>query len=217
MINGTKINGYSLKGAGLREILKMKNNKDEVRAEVRVQIEDNVKVAGKLIEGYLDAITEAADRIIRAIKDGNKLMLCGNGGSAADAQHIAAEFVNRFRKERRPLAAIALTTDSSVLTSISNDYDYRYCFSKQIKALGKQGDVLVAISTSGQADNVIEAAVAAGEMDIYTIGLTGAGGGQLQDVASFCIKVPSQETPRIQEAHILIGHLICDIIEKAVC
>ena len=194
----------------------MKGDKKIIRDEIRIQIQENTNIGRKLIEGFLDAILETGDKITNAVKQGNKLMLCGNGGSAADAQHIAAEFVNRFRKERQPMPAIALTTDTSILTSISNDYDYRYCFSKQVQALGRKGDVLLAISTSGQADNVIEAAQAAKDKDIYTIGFTGLGGGRLADTVAFCIKVPSGETPRIQEAHILIGHLICDIVEKAV-
>lgn len=190
--------------------------KDIVIDEIRSQIQENIGVAQGLIEGYLDLIVIICNKLIAALKNANKILLCGNGGSAADSQHIAAEFINRFRKDRTPLPAIALTTDTSILTSISNDYDYKYSFSKQVQALGQRGDVLIGISTSGNADNVIEAVKAAKKNGLYTIGLTGDGGGKLKDAVDICIKVPSHDTPRIQEAHILIGHLLCDIVEKTI-
>lgn len=183
---------------------------------IRAQIQDNINVAQELLEESLEIILDVGNKITDVFKKGNKLLLCGNGGSAADSQHIAAEFVNRFRKDRNPLPAIALTTDTSILTSISNDYDYKYSFSKQVQALGQKGDVLIAISTSGMADNVIEAVNTAKKKGLTTIGLTGDGGGKLKNLADICIKVPSHDTPRIQEAHILIGHLLCDIVEKKV-
>lgn len=182
--------------------------------EIRIQIQENIDIAEKLMEESIELILKAGDRLISTFRKRNKLLLCGNGGSAADSQHIAAEFVNRFRKERDSLPAIALTTDSSILTSISNDYDYRYCFSKQVKAIGQKGDVLMGISTSGMARNVIEAVKIAKSIGIYTIGLTGKSGGRLMDFVDLCIRVPSNDTPRIQEAHILIGHLLCDIVER---
>lgn len=182
--------------------------------DIRAQIQENIDIAQRLIEESLDIILGAGRKLRETFKKGNKLLLCGNGGSAADSQHIAAEFVNRFRKERNPLPAIALTTDTSIITSISNDYDYKYSFSKQVLAIGQKGDVLIGISTSGMAGNVIEAVKTARKKGIYTIGLTGSGGGKLKDAADLCIKVPSRDTPRIQEAHILIGHLLCDIVEK---
>lgn len=183
---------------------------------IRSQIQDNINVSQELLEKSLEIILNVGNKITDIFKKGNKLLLCGNGGSAADSQHIAAEFVNRFRKDRNPLPAIALTTDTSILTSISNDYDYKHSFSKQILAIGQKGDMLIAISTSGKANNVIEAVNAARQKGLSTIGLTGNGGGKLKDLADICIKVPSHDTPRIQEAHILIGHLICDIVEKKV-
>lgn len=183
---------------------------------IRAQIQDNINVSQELLEESLEIILDVGNKITDVFKKGNKLLLCGNGGSAADSQHIAAEFVNRFRKDRNPLPAIALTTDTSILTSISNDYDYKYSFSKQVQALGQKGDVLIAISTSGMADNVIEAVNTAKKKGLSTIGLTGDGGGKLKNLADICIKVPSHDTPRIQEAHILIGHLLCDIVEKKV-
>lgn len=190
--------------------------KNIVIDEIRSQILENIGIAQGLIEGYLDLIVEVGNRLTTALKNGNKILLCGNGGSAADSQHIAAEFINRFRKDRAPLPAIALTTDTSIITSISNDYDYKYSFSKQVLALGQKGDALMGISTSGNAGNVIEAIKAGKEKGLYTIGLTGDGGGKIKDVVDICIKVPSHDTPRIQEAHILIGHLLCDIVEKAI-
>lgn len=182
--------------------------------EIRSQIEENIDTAKGIIEESLDVILFAANKLVASMRKGNKLLLCGNGGSAADSQHIAAEFINRFKKERIPLPALALTTDTSVLTSISNDYDYKLCFSKQVLAIGQKGDVLIGISTSGNAANVLNAVSAAKKKGIYTIGLTGDGGGKLKDCVNLCIRVPSHDTPRIQEAHILIGHLICDIVER---
>lgn len=183
---------------------------------IRSQIQDNINISQELLEEYLEIILDVGNKIADIFKKGNKLLLCGNGGSAADSQHIAAEFVNRFRKDRNPLPAIALTTDTSILTSISNDYDYKHSFSKQVQAIGQKGDMLIAISTSGMANNVIEALNAARQKGLTSIGLTGDGGGKLKELADICIKVPSHDTPRIQEAHILIGHLLCDIVEKMV-
>jgi D-sedoheptulose 7-phosphate isomerase len=184
--------------------------------ELRSQIQANIDTTCELAKEYLQVIIKVGEKMAAAIKKGNKIFLCGNGGSAADSQHIAAEFINRFRKERRPLSAIALTTDTSVITSISNDYGYKYVFSKQISALGQNGDILVGISTSGNAGNVINAVKAAKNKGLFIIGLTGDGGGKLKEYVDLCIRVPSHDTPRIQEAHILIGHLLCDIIEKSV-
>lgn len=180
---------------------------------IRAQIQDNINTLQELSP---ELILNAGNKLASALKKGRKLLLCGNGGSAADSQHIAAEFMNRFRKDRNPLPAIALTTDTSILTSISNDYEYKYTFSKQVSALGQKGDILIGISTSGIAENVIEAVKTAGRKGLYTIGLTGDSGGRLKDIVNLCIKVPSHDTPRIQEAHILIGHLLCDIVEKTI-
>jgi len=182
--------------------------------EICSQIRENIDVSESIIENSLDIIVCASNKIASAVRKGNKILLCGNGGSAADSQHIAAEFINRFKKERRPLPAIALTTDTSVLTSISNDYDYSLVFSKQIEALAKKGDILIAISTSGNAKNVIEAVKASNRKGVFTIGLTGDGGGRLKSSVDLCISISSHDTPRIQEAHILVGHLICDLLEK---
>jgi len=152
--------------------------------------------------------------VVEAFKAGNKVLLFGNGGSAADAQHIAAEFVNRYQIERPPLPAIALTTDTSILTSISNDYGYIDSFSKQVKALGREGDVAIGISTSGTAANVIKAIKAAKEMGLKTISLTGGDGGDLAKLTDIALVVDSPITPRIQEVHITIGHVLCEMVDR---
>jgi D-sedoheptulose 7-phosphate isomerase len=163
----------------------------------------------------LSAPTEqAAAMIVTALRAGNKLMLCGNGGSAADSQHLAAEFTGRFVKDRRPLAAVALSTDSSALTCIANDYSFDEVFSRQILGLGRPGDCLLAISTSGNSRNVIRAVEAARSREIPTIGLLGRDGGQLRGICDHTIVVPSSVTARIQEAHIFIGHTLCAMVES---
>lgn len=155
-----------------------------------------------------------AGLVANSLAKGNKLLLCGNGGSAADSQHIAAEFTGRFLNERPPIAAIALTTDTSALTCISNDYSFSMVFSRQISALGRSGDCLIGISTSGNSDNVLQAVVTAKGLGIKTIGLLGKDGGELRKICDKSIVVPSETTARIQEAHILIGHSICGHVEK---
>jgi len=161
-----------------------------------------------------DAVHRAVKMIVNAFKAGGKLFLFGNGGSAADAQHIAAEFVNRFQIERPPLPAIALTTDTSILTSISNDYGYADSFSKQLKALGKEGDVAIGLSTSGSAVNVLKAVKVAKEMGVKTIGLAGMDGGELARAVDLAIVVDSRVTARIQEVHITIGHALCEMVDR---
>jgi len=150
-----------------------------------------------------------------AFSNGKKFLLFGNGGSAADAQHIAAEFVNRFRIERRPLPALALTTDTSAITSIANDYDYKDIFAKQVKALGKEGDIALAISTSGNAENVLAAVDACKELKIISVGLTGGDGGKLAKRADYLLCVSQgKNTARVQETHILVGHVICEMVDQ---
>ena len=146
---------------------------------------------------------------------GGKLLIFGNGGSAADAQHLAAELVNRFRKERKPFPALALTTDTSILTAIANDYSFDLIFVKQIEALGKKGDIALGISTSGRSPNVIKALQRARELGLYTVGLTGGDGGNLHQVCDLLIIVPSKETPRIQEGHLLFLHIFAELIEES--
>jgi len=161
----------------------------------------------------LQPIIQSAEVIADAFKADRKLLICGNGGSAADAQHIAAEFVNRFMIERPPLPAVALSTDTSIITSIGNDYSFDQIFSKQVKAIGREGDVLLAISTSGESKNVITAVKVARDMGIKTIGLTGKGGGKMAKMVDILLNVDSDVTPRIQEVHITAGHIICDLID----
>ncbi|MBZ8139589.1 phosphoheptose isomerase [Rubrivivax gelatinosus] len=158
-------------------------------------------------------VEAAAAAIARALQAGGKLLICGNGGSAADSQHIAAELTGRFVHDRRPLAAIALTTDTSALTSIANDYAFDEVFSRPLRALGRPGDVLLGISTSGNSANVLRAVDAAHELGITTIGLLGRDGGALRQRCDQAIVVPSTTTARIQEAHILIGHTLCGLVE----
>jgi D-sedoheptulose 7-phosphate isomerase len=176
--------------------------------------EESIQVKQAFLRDHIDALMKAIDAIAAAFQKGNKLLLFGNGGSAADAQHIAAEFVNRFRIERPPLPAIALTTDSSALTSIANDYDYSQVFAKQVTALGKAGDVAIAISTSGNAANVLTAIEASEQLSITTIGLTGGNGGKMAAKVDHLLCVSQgRNTARIQETHILIGHVICEMVD----
>lgn len=177
-------------------------------------LKEHIEVAKKM-EKLLPLIEEAGKICIDALKSGNKIMLCGNGGSAADSQHIAAELSGRFKKERNALSGIALTTDTSALTAIGNDYGFEFVFSRQVEAIGKKGDVLIAISTSGNSKNVINAINSAKTMEIKVITLTGKSGGVMKDMGDVNIIVPSNDTPRIQEMHIMIGHMICALIDEA--
>jgi len=184
---------------------------------IRKQIEESLKVKTLLLDDELfhKLIEESALRCCEALKNDKKIIFAGNGGSAADAQHLAGELVNRFGFERPGLSAIAITTDTSVITSIANDYGFERLFARQIQAIGKKGDILVAISTSGNSANIIEGIKEAKKIGITTIGLTGRSGGKISELCDLCFRIPSDETPRIQEAHILIGHIICSIIEKS--
>lgn len=158
-----------------------------------------------------------ARELSRAILDGKKVLWCGNGGSAADSQHLAAELMGRFRRERRGLPSIALTTDTSILTAIGNDYGYEKVFERQVEALCSVGDVVVGISTSGNSRNVCAALEAAKQSGAFTVALTGATGGQMGKIADASVYIPSKDTARIQEGHILCGHMLCDWVELAVC
>ena len=165
------------------------------------------------LNGLEASISQAIDACVQSLQKGGKLMLCGNGGSAADSQHLAAEFTGRFIKDRPPIAAVALSTDTSALTCIGNDYSFNEIFARQVQALGKAGDCLIAISTSGNSGNVLAAVAAAKSLGISTIGLLGRDGGKLKAQCDIAIVVPSQVTARIQEAHILIGHSLCGAVE----
>jgi D-sedoheptulose 7-phosphate isomerase len=175
---------------------------------------ESIAVKQETLKNNLLPIVNASQTIIEALKNQNKLFFCGNGGSAADSQHIAAEFVGRFQKERAAWPAIALTTDSSALTALGNDYSFDIVFSRQLQALGQKGDVLVAISTSGNSKNVLEAVKQAKSMGIKTIGVTGVNGGQLAAACDIAIIAASSKTARIQESHLCIFHSICELVEN---
>lgn len=182
------------------------------------QISSSIAVKQEILHNpiLIEVIDQAAKVVTRAYKAGYKTMLAGNGGSAADAQHIAAEFVVRFYFDRPGLPSIALSTDTSILTAIGNDYGYDKLFARQVQAHGVPGDVFIGLSTSGNSANVLNVLKQCKEMGITTIGLTGMGGGKMKQLCDICIEVPSSETPRIQEAHILIGHIICCIVEEEI-
>ena len=171
------------------------------------------QLMAKFCEEQTGILTAAARMLAAAFQEGHTVLLFGNGGSAADAQHLAAEFVNRFQVERPPLAAIALTTDTSILTAVGNDYDFQEVFVKQIQALGKNGDVAWGISTSGTSANVVRGLEAARKQGLQTLALVGRDGGTMARMADICLIVPSYETPRIQEVHIAIGHILCDLVD----
>jgi D-sedoheptulose 7-phosphate isomerase len=176
-------------------------------------LEESVAVKERFVQDNLDRIVAAADRMGECIASGHKILLFGNGGSAADAQHIAAEFVNRFQIERPPLAALALTTDTSIITSIGNDYHFDQIFEKQVAALGQKNDIAVGISTSGNSPNVVRAISTARAGGLYTMGFSGRGG-KLAEGADLCFCVASDVTARIQESHSLLGHLLCDLVDR---
>ncbi|MBN2372245.1 D-sedoheptulose 7-phosphate isomerase [bacterium] len=183
---------------------------------IRRLILESIQVKHAFLEKSVEDVAKAANIIIDALKDGKKVLFFGNGGSAADAQHLAGEFVNRFLYDRPALPGIALTTDSSVLTCIANDSDYRFIFSRQIEAIGKAGDVAIGISTSGSSPNVVEGMKRAKEMAISTIAFIGSRRGAVADHSDIVISVPSPNTPRIQEAHIMAGHIICQLVEDVI-
>ena len=180
------------------------------------QIDAHLAVA-EAIKAMAPQIAGIAKAISDAMASDHKLMLCGNGGSAADAQHLAAEFTGRFVKERRALPAMALNVNCSSITAIANDYSYEHIFVREVEAHGRKGDVLIAISTSGNSGNVLRAAERAKALGITTVGMTGQTGGKLVEIVDHCLKVPSTNVARIQEMHILMGHMICEIVEQTLC
>jgi len=171
------------------------------------------QVQEAFINENLNRIVDVVQAVTAALKAGNQILLFGNGGSAADAQHLAAEFVNRFVIERPPLPAIALTTDTSIITSIGNDYDFTEIFSKQIRAIGRKGDIAWGMSTSGTSVNVVRGLEAAKKIGMVTIGLTGRDGGDVAKIVDHALNVSSTSTPRIQEVHIMVGHVICEMVD----
>lgn len=189
---------------------------ENLNSYIKEHFQESILVKEQILkdENLINLIKNASLEVIKAYKNGNKTLLAGNGGSAADAQHIAGEFVSKFYFDRPGIASIALSTDTSILTAIGNDYGYENLFARQVQAQGVKGDVFIGISTSGNSKNILKALDLCKQQGIVSIGLSGASGGAMNELCDYCIKVPSTCTPRIQEAHILIGHIICAIIEE---
>ena len=185
---------------------------DELYPLIAERFSDHLDVFGKTME-HMDVIQDIAVRCQFALANGNKILFCGNGGSAADAQHLAAEFVGRYLLEREGLPAIALTTDTSILTAVANDYDFANVFARQVQALGNNGDVLIGISTSGNSPNVVRAIEVAKAKGLATIGFAGQGGGKMRELCDVCLAVDSKVTARTQEMHILMGHILCELLD----
>ena len=181
---------------------------------IRQRLKDHMEVLQKLIASDVpEKLEKCAEFVGKALKGGHKVLFCGNGGSAADSQHLAAEFVGRFQKERKGLPAIALTVDTSILTAIANDYGYETVFARQVQALGEAGDVLIGISTSGNSQNVLLAIKEAKKKGITCIGMTAEGGGKMAEECDICLAVPAKVTARAQEMHILMGHILCELVD----
>lgn len=180
---------------------------------IEKSLKQHIKIFQTILSSEMNLIQKCAGMILETIAGGNKILICGNGGSAADAQHIAAEFVGRYETERKALPAIALTTDTSALTALANDYGFERVFARQVEALGRAGDLLIALSTSGNSPNVNAAVMSARQIGCKTVGLTGSGGKKLASLCDACILVPATRTARIQEAHITIGHIWCEIVD----
>lgn len=188
----------------------------DMQAVIREHLEASIAAKRRVLDQLLPVIESAAQAIVGAVRTGNKTLFFGNGGSASDAQHLAAEFVGRYETERRALPSIALTTDTSILTAVANDYSFDTIFSRQVEALGVRGDVAFGISTSGNSKNVNQAILAAKAKGLKTIGLTGRTGGELARIADIAIVIPVERTAHIQECHIAIGHVLCRLVDEAV-
>ena len=184
------------------------------KKEIVNLIENNINVKEKIIHTNVDAINDIVNLFINAYKNNKKILWCGNGGSAADAQHLACELVSKLYLERKPLRSIALTTNTSTITAISNDYDFEKVFERQVEALADKGDILVGITTSGTSPNIINAFRTAKKKGVTTVAFTGKYIDEIEKYADFIIPIPSSETPYIQESHIMIGHILCDLVEK---
>jgi D-sedoheptulose 7-phosphate isomerase len=182
-------------------------------ARLAGMVEESIRLKDRFFAMHRDQVLAAAEMLARVFKAGGKVLIFGNGGSAADAQHLAAEFVNRFQVERPPLAALALTTDTSILTAVANDYDFGQVFAKQVLALGRPGDLAWGISTSGNSPNVVAGLDAARALGLKTLALSGRDGGPVAAAADLALTVPSRNTPRVQEVHITIGHVLCDLVD----
>lgn len=185
----------------------------EIEEKIKKAFEESIRVKEQFFKENTNLIKEVSEIIAKTLNEGGKILIFGNGGSATDASHIAAEFVNRFKRERPGLPAIALNTDMAVITAIANDYDYSEIFAKQIKALGNSGDIAIGISTSGSSRNVIKAVEVAKKRGLKTIAFTSTKGEKLISKVDYAFAVPSEDTPRIQETHITLGHIICEVVE----
>ncbi len=221
--NGGKVFSLSLKDGYSSSLIVEKIREDsksntnyllsENAGVIEKSLEQHIEVFQTILTSEINLIRKCAEMIIETLENGGKILICGNGGSAADAQHIAAEFVGRYETERRALSAIALTTDTSTLTALANDYGFEQVFARQVEALGSAGDLLIALSTSGNSPNVNTAVMSARRIGCKTIGLTGSEGKKLASLCDACILVPAKRTARIQEAHITIGHIWCEIVD----
>jgi D-sedoheptulose 7-phosphate isomerase len=185
-----------------------------MKKEIESSLNESIAIKTEFLSSSVESVIQIANILVDAFKTGHSLYLMGNGGSAADAQHISGELVGRFKKNRKPLPALALTTDTSVLTAIANDFGYDQCFERQVDAFVKDSDVVIGLSTSGNSSSIINAVLVAKEKGAKTIAFTGKGGGMLKDHVDVCLEIPSTDTARIQECHITIGHILCSIIEK---
>ncbi|MBP1644482.1 MAG: Phosphoheptose isomerase [Bacteroidetes bacterium] len=185
---------------------------------IKQVIEESISLKTLLLkdEAFLKEIEKVKDVMVKALKDGKKILWCGNGGSAADSQHLAAEFSGRFYYDRPPLRSEALHVNTSYLTAVANDYSYDVIYSRMVKAMGDKGDVLVGISTSGNSKNIVLAFEQAKENGMITIGFTGNGGGKMKEKADYILDIPSKDTPRVQECHIMVGHILCELVEAEI-
>lgn len=185
---------------------------------IKQVIEESVSLKTLLLkdEAFLNEIEKVKDVMVKALKDGKKILWCGNGGSAADSQHLAAEFSGRFYYDRPPLRSEALHVNTSYLTAVANDYSYDVIYSRMVKAMGDKGDVLVGISTSGNSKNIVLAFEQAKENGMISIGFTGNGGGKMKEKADYILDIPSKDTPRVQECHIMVGHILCELVEAEI-
>jgi D-sedoheptulose 7-phosphate isomerase len=188
--------------------------RDQLRGQVREQLGASAALMEEVGRDLADTVAELAQRVLDTLRGGGKVMFCGNGGSAADAQHVAAEYVVRFARERGPLAALALTTDTSVLTAGGNDYGFQSVFERQVCALGRPGDLLVLHSTSGSSENLLRAAEAARKAGVATVALLAKGGGQLKERVDLALVIPTDNTARAQELHLAVEHIVCDLVES---
>lgn len=187
-----------------------------MREKIKNIIADSITVKGKVLndERIISTIEKIVDAIVKSLKNGGRIYFCGNGGSAADAQHLAAEFSGRFYTDREALPAEALHCNTSYITAVANDYSYDVVYARLISGIGNKGDVLVGLSTSGNSGNIVKAFEAARKKEIITVGLTGEGGGKMTSLSDYLLDIPSKDTPRIQESHITLGHIICQLVEE---